>query len=292
VAARAGGETFAAAARPGLHALKSTRRGDKIVGMKAYLAVFALATAAWPQTGGTAAQPPAEVDKALRERVAQFYQDHVNGKYRDAEELVAPDTKDYYYASGKPQYLSFEISRITYSDNFTRATVVTVCKEQVLAPGFAGLSLPMPVTSDWKLEEGKWYWWVDQESPQDTPFGKMAPLSLGLGPEVPPELPATFPTTPDFALNKIKPDKQSLALKPGGSGEVTFTNTAQGAMSVVVRDTPGGLEVTPARADLPESGKATFAIKVLPDARSAQSATLTFQVQPTGEIIELKIGIE
>src|SRR5437868_2594034 len=57
-------------------------------------------------------KPPADVDAALRARITEFYDYHVKGQFRKADELVAEDTKEYYFESRKPQYLSFEISRI------------------------------------------------------------------------------------------------------------------------------------------------------------------------------------
>src|SRR5262252_4422911 len=81
-------------------------------------------------------RPPADVDKALRVRITEFYQDHVDGKFRQAEALVAEDTKDFFYSANKPKYLSFEIQRIDYSDGFTRAKATVLCEQYVLMPGF------------------------------------------------------------------------------------------------------------------------------------------------------------
>ena len=43
--------------------------------------------------------PPPEVDQALRARISEFYQDHVDGKFRQAEALVAAETKDSFYGA-------------------------------------------------------------------------------------------------------------------------------------------------------------------------------------------------
>ena len=40
---------------------------------------------------------PPEVDNALRERVSKFFQAHVDGKFRLAEEVIAEDSKDFFY---------------------------------------------------------------------------------------------------------------------------------------------------------------------------------------------------
>src|SRR5437867_11092042 len=72
-------------------------------------------------------KPPAKVDKALRARIAEFYTDHVKQEFRKAEGLVADDTKNFFYSQNKPAYLSFEISRIDYSENFSRAKATVLC---------------------------------------------------------------------------------------------------------------------------------------------------------------------
>src|SRR4051794_2499147 len=82
-------------------------------------------------------KPPVEVDKALRERVQQFFDLHVKGQFRQAEALVAEDTKDFFYKGNKPRYLSCELSKIDYSDNFTKANAVMICEMYIMMPGFA-----------------------------------------------------------------------------------------------------------------------------------------------------------
>ena len=68
---------------------------------------------------------PPQVDEALRQNVAKFYQAHVDGKFRNAEAVIAEDSKDTFYNLEKQRYFSFEIVRINYSENFTKAAVVT-----------------------------------------------------------------------------------------------------------------------------------------------------------------------
>ena len=57
----------------------------------------------------------------MRARIQEFFDLHVKTQYRKAEELVAEDTKDYFYTHDKPTYLSCEITKIDYSENFTKA---------------------------------------------------------------------------------------------------------------------------------------------------------------------------
>ena len=69
---------------------------------------------------------PPDVDNALRERVAKFFQAHIEGKFRQAEAVIAEDSKDFYYNMEKQRYLGFEIVRINYSENFTKAAALSL----------------------------------------------------------------------------------------------------------------------------------------------------------------------
>ncbi|MGC8794691.1 MAG: hypothetical protein ACP5U2_15005, partial [Bryobacteraceae bacterium] len=116
---------------------------------------------------------PPEVDQALRERVKFFYQCHVEGKFRQADQVVAEDSKDAFFAAEKPRYRGFEIVRIVYSDNFTRARVVVAVDTDFMAPGIGRIPVKAPLTSLWKLENGQWWWYVDRNAGKQTPFGPM-----------------------------------------------------------------------------------------------------------------------
>lgn len=239
--------------------------------------------------------PPAKVNQALRARVNQFYQDFVKGQFTDAETLVAPESKNFFLAIHKDQYVSCEIKRVEYSNKFQLADVGAICGRNVMIQGFAGHPLDYPVGSQWKLEHGKWYWYVDPNAPRVTPFGMMGAMMQAMG-SAPAETPAQqvkLPTeaelsSPAIALRKVKADKQTLALKAGESAEISFTNTAMGPMSVSLDSSPPGFEISPSRADMQANGKATITVKALD---GAKPAALNFRVLPTGEIIALKIDI-
>src|SRR4051794_29683377 len=81
--------------------------------------------AAQPTATDVFEKAPPAIDQALRARVAIFFQAHVDAKYRRAEEVIAEDSKDFFYNMEKTHYLGFDIVRINYSENFTKATVVT-----------------------------------------------------------------------------------------------------------------------------------------------------------------------
>jgi hypothetical protein len=236
-------------------------------------------------------KPPADADKALRERITEFFQDHVTGQFRKAAELVAEDTQDLFYNGNKPRYISFEISRIDYSDNFTRAKASVLCEQNVLMPGFGG-AFKVPTPSTWKLENGKWYWYVDQSAPLDTPFGRMkisTPPADGKPAQASAPPPVTSLESADFAFNKIKVDRQSLALKAGESGQLTLSNTAPGAMTIACVKTQG-LEVTPDRMELKAGEKAAVTVKAL--AGAPKTSALYFKIEPTMEQVVVKVTVD
>src|SRR3954468_7432614 len=140
------------------------------------IALFAVfATALFAQNAAKPApKPPAAVDEALRARITEFFHYHITEEYRKAEKLVAEDSQDFFYVHNKPHYLSFEIKTIAYSDNFTKAKVSVLCEQFFNGIGFSGKPLKSPPTSTWKIEDGKWMWYVDQDELAKGPFGKMA----------------------------------------------------------------------------------------------------------------------
>src|ERR1044071_8557991 len=88
--------------------------------------------------------PPA-VDQALRERIARFYQLHVDSKFRQAESLVAEDSNDFFYSTNKPMSLAFEIKNIPYSDTSAMAKAAVRTTMVVMAQGFLGKPVPVPI---------------------------------------------------------------------------------------------------------------------------------------------------
>jgi len=230
-------------------------------------------------------KPPAEVDQALRARINEFYQYHVKQQFRQAESLVAEDTKDFFYSHNKPQYLSFEIVRIEYSKDFNRAKATMLTEQYVMMPGFMDKPMKIPSPSTWKLENGKWCWYVDQEALRDSPFGKMTP-----GPGPPGGgLPSVLPTTADFVLNKVKSDKPSVSLKPGESDQVKFTNSALGIMDLTVI---GAIEGIDARFDRTRLNAGESAVMTVHAGNNAKPGIINVRVEQTQEFIAIKVAVK
>jgi hypothetical protein len=122
-------------------------------------AIALLPLLAWAQTpAATTPGAPPDVDKALRARVSQFFQYHVDGDFRKAYDLVAEDTKDEYFAAGKMKLKSFEIVDIKYSDDFRQAEVNTTA-EMVWNIQLQNNVSIVPMLTTWKIEDGKWVWY-------------------------------------------------------------------------------------------------------------------------------------
>jgi hypothetical protein len=231
-------------------------------------------------------KPPAGVDAALRARVQEFFDLHVKGQFRKAEELVAEDTKDFFYSGNKPRYLSFEISRIVYSANFTKAKVTVVCEQNVMMPGYTG-QMKVPTPSTWKLENGKWYWYVDQDALLNTPWGRMKPGPFPEKGAAAPSLPS-IPTSADFLYKLIRLEKTAVQLKAGESVEVTIANGAQGPVELSVPLALPGIEAKLDKGTVPGGGKATLTLRA---AQGAKSGVLNIQVEPTMQQLPLQITI-
>jgi len=231
-------------------------------------------------------KPPEDVDQALRARITEFYQDHVDGKFRQAEPLVAEDTKDFFYGSNKPKYLSFEISRIEYFDGYTRAKATVTVQEFVLIPGFTDKPLTVPTPSTWKLIDGKWYWYVDQATLNQTPFGTMkaGPGNGASSGQI------TIPSLQDLKLDTlVKADKQQLKLKPGGTDQVVLTNHAQGSISLSVLGAIPGVQVQLNHMDVKAGEQATLTFRA---SGSAQPGILSVRIDQTNQVIPIQVTVQ
>jgi hypothetical protein len=183
----------------------------------------------------TSQKAPPEVDAALRARVAQFYQFEVDGKFNQALQLVAEDTKDLFVGSGKPSYHSFEIRSIQFRDDFSKADVITVVSRLLPIEGFMGHPLPTMMPTRWKLENGQWRLYVDPLTDLPvSPFGRPMPPGMAMpalgppGASGPPGVSRPLPAMPRNLANPrtLLPDKLSVELKSSGpsSAQVAVSN--------------------------------------------------------------------
>jgi len=236
-------------------------------------------------------KPPAEVDRALRSRITQFYQYEVDGKYRQAEALVAEDTKDLFYESAKPKYLSFEIQRIEYSDNYTHARVLTNCEQFIPVPELKDIPFKLGTISTWKLVDGQWYWYVDPQLVVQTPFGTVK-LGPAQGGTVQPPAPINIPKAEDVLqtlVSQVKADKQSLNLKPGEAQQVAITNGAPGTISISLLGSLPGVDIKLDRLQMKAGEKALLTFRAGDVARPGMVSIL---VEQTNQVIPIQVNID
>jgi hypothetical protein len=258
----------------------------------------ALAQEATPAPAGE--QAPPEVDAALRARIQHFYQAHVDGKFRLADQVVAEDSKDAFFASPKRRYLDYQIVRINYKDDFKKADVVVTCSGDWTARG-QRMKVNLVSTSLWRVEDGQWFWYVLPTNAKTTPFGVMHAES------------ETVPSTPEdqskqaaaavlrdpraaamMIVQAVKADKSELILSSyeKSSGEVTITNGMQGPITIRA-DINGrfpGLTHSLDRTVLPAGESALLRVVCEPKDRVAKP-TLTAHVfvEETGQVIPIRL---
>jgi uncharacterized cupredoxin-like copper-binding protein len=253
------------------------------------------ATALWAQTAAQKGpEPPPEVDKALRARINEFCELHKQGKFRQAEQFVADDTKDYYYNSSKPHYVSYEIQSIKYNEDFTQALATVICEQYLSALGFQNQTIKMLTPFNWKLENGQWMWFVLKDTMLVTPFGRMTPAEHTDGASAPPAggaspRPPVIPASVDQFFAMIKADKNELTLKPGASGEVTISNGTPGMIIVGIARQFAGVEAKLDVSGVPAGGKAVLTVHA---GDHAASGVIRLDIKPIGPPIAVRVKIE
>jgi hypothetical protein len=202
-----------------------------------------------------ASAAPVEVEQALRARVTEFFQDFVEGKYRQAINLVAEDTQDAYFSSPKAEYKGFKIEGIDFSDGFAKANVQLTMKQvwKLKAEGFLqDTVVDAPMSTAWKVENGKWVYY----QPPAPPDGWVTPMGPSQGfrkPDGATPIPkklddATINSEANRVLHLTGIDKDNVILRPdvASSGKVVFHNGAQGSVSVALErlpKSPPGMDV-------------------------------------------------
>src|SRR5579863_2298736 len=130
------------------------------------------AATAWAQQPSPAA---AEAEAALRARVEQFYKLQVDKKFRQAESMVAEDSKDEYYNRAKQDIKGFSIQQVEFLDNNTRARVTTKGRVVLREPHIGAQEFEFSLLTSWKIENAEWVWYIDPEISARTPFGIIKP---------------------------------------------------------------------------------------------------------------------
>lgn len=240
------------------------------------------------------ADPPPALDQALRERVTQFNQLRVDRKFRQAEALVAEDSKDFFYESPKADLRSFNIEKIEYAPDLTSAVVTVRGKVSVVFPGVAQ---PMIVEStgpmEWKFEKMNWYWFIDKAKLEQTPFGKAAPALTGTAKDAKPDLQAlalkTVETT--LATGAVQTDREEIELDPQRRATAAFTikNILPGAVTLEYRDKSRAIDVQIAKPSLGASDSTQVSVTPV-EGSNERPLSLTIYAMPFDQPVNVRMN--
>jgi hypothetical protein len=244
----------------------------------------AAATVCWAQQANPAAD---EAKQALIGRVEEYYKLMIAKQYRQAEAMVATESKDDYYNGKKPDIRGFDIMKIEIQGD---TAVVTInAKVRVLMLGAVQL-FDMPSPSYWKIDNGRWCWYVPEEVKRRTPFGTMKKNdpqdgSGGLDGE------GKAPSLASLQ-GSITIDRTSLLFAKGSADQnVVIRNGLPGPIDLRLdphADAIKGLHVSVDKLHL-ESGQ-TSMVKLLWDGETSLTDTVEITASPVNRTFEIKVA--
>jgi len=236
-------------------------------------------------------QAPPHIDEALRGRITQFYQAHVDGRFTRANAVVAEESKDVFLEAEKRRCRTFMIQKLTYSDEFTKAKAVVTCEIDILL-GARRVWIPAPMGTNWKVVGGQWFWYhipVDPEVGRLTPFGVMKG-GAGEGDALPD--PLSLGPSPADVLSAVKADKTEVMLSSfeAGSAEVILA-VARGRAKLSLEKTAiPGLEMSLEKEDLRAGESTRLRFRYTPPDKSPKSTQIVrVTVFPTGQIVPITL---
>ncbi len=233
----------------------------------------------------SAAAPPVDVDAALRGRIQDFYQLQVDRKFRQAEQLVAGDTKDFYYESRKPDIRAFNIVKIEYARDFQSAKVTLSSRMEIMIPGAVPKILDVPFTSYWKIDDGKWCWYVDQSKLLETPFGQVSGKTDGSKEDV---SKLTQRISAAALMDGVHADPKRVQLDPADPQPrtVTLKNTLPGPVTVQVLTNSPALKIAVAKPEL--GAEESTQLTIAPVAGASDRPTeVLLKIGPLGQTIQI-----
>jgi hypothetical protein len=239
------------------------------------------------------------VDQALRARANAFLDYESKGDFRRAYELVADDSKDYYFGATKEKSASFTIDEIQYGADLSTATIRSTMKRQMMLAGHP-VEVPQLLISRWKLEKGEWVWYHDpSKDVTKTIIGEVPAAPVGTTAESP--LPKDL--TPKAAMMAEKAivapraaiDKKFVAFTFGkeATEQVTFHNSNNGHVRVYaeVRGAADTITVEPHDIMVKPQADVPFKITYKPRTESSMRGVVLFTLEPFGSGIYLPVRI-
>jgi hypothetical protein len=247
-----------------------------------------VAATAWAQQAPQPSPAAAEAEAALRARVEQFYKLQVDKKYRQAESMVADDSKDDYYNRAKQNIEGFSVQQIELLDNDTRARVTVKGKVTLRAALLGAQQFELPLLSSWKVENGQWVWWVDPEMKGRTPFGTIQPTNAdgANGAPVRPPVPSIDIKT---LKSQVTTDHGSVTLNASHPEDaVIFTNHLPGAITLEVQKPQ--LEDVSVRLEKSElKAGETSALRFRLTGKTKSAGVVEVRVSPLNETFQIPV---
>ncbi len=242
---------------------------------------------------------PPEVDQALRARANAFLDYESKGNNRKAYDLVAEDSKDYYFEAKKEKSASFTIDEIEYGADLTTATVKSTMKRQTMLAGHM-VELPQVLIYQWKFEKGEWVWYHDpSKDVTKTIIGDLsaAPVVATAG-----ESPLPKDLSHEAAMiaaRRIAPkaavDKKMVTFTLGkeATEQVTFHNNNPGyvKVEVEVRGVADTVTVEPNSSLLDPQADLQVKLTYKPLKESSMQGQVRFTLEPFGSVIVLPVNI-
>jgi len=242
---------------------------------------------------------PPEVDQALRARANAFLDYESKGDFRKAYELVADDSKDYYFGATKEKSASFTIDEIQYGADLSTALVRSTMKRQMMLAGHP-VEVPQLLISRWKIEKGEWVWYHDpSKDVTKTIIGEVpvAPQGTTGASPIPKDL------SPKAALEAEKAiiapraaiDKKFVGFVLGkeATEEVIFHNSNNGhiRVSAEVRGVADTITVEPNSVMASPQADVPFKITYKPRSESAVRGVVLFTLEPFGSVYVLPVRL-
>ncbi|HCC55746.1 MAG TPA: hypothetical protein DEQ47_00500 [Solibacterales bacterium] len=221
-----------------------------------------------------------------------FYKLAVDHKFREMEALVAPESRDDYYAGDKPDILDYRVEGVQWLEGGKKANVTMVSKVHTRHIKTGDEINEVPYASHWELVKGTWYWYLPHVNRRVTAFGQM---------KVDPEkaaqshlnLKELIRKGPDMAelMNGVRAGATTVELdqEAGASASVVLTNKLPGTVDLVLAPPIGvGFTSTLSAETLKSGEQATLTLHSIPGIK--RDASVGIQVRPTGQSLVIQVN--
>jgi len=233
---------------------------------------------------------PPQVEEALRARVHQFYSLYQDGKFRQAESLVAEESRELYYGMSKTRIRGFKVESIDFAEDFSSALVLVTCLS--MHPRTAAANVPVPVSGKWKSVDGEWYLLIEKR--ETSPYGPMTFADPSQSRPAPFQRPT--PETLAQGAFRVEPRKLVFprAAREAVGRTVVISNLMPGRLSLEVAapQTPA-LELWLSNTTIEAKGQVTLQVTYRPEKGTlAASQPIQIRLKPVNEAVSIEVEFQ